>query len=65
MTEAVFERKGYKITELLSAGTFKQVYNAVKIGTNELYAVKVIDLDIHHCIDDTYNKFFRQHSCLF
>jgi serine/threonine protein kinase len=45
MTEAVFERKGYKITELLSAGTFKQVYKAVKIGTNELFAVKVIDLD--------------------
>jgi serine/threonine protein kinase len=44
-TEAVSKRKGYKITELLSVGAFGQVYKAVKIGTDQLYAVKVIDLD--------------------
>ncbi len=45
MTEAVFKRKDCKITELLSAGAFGQVYKAVKIGTDELCAVKVMDLD--------------------
>ncbi|KAF7490002.1 Testis-specific serine/threonine-protein kinase 2 [Sarcoptes scabiei] len=42
-TSKVFERKGYLITNILGAGSFGEVYNAIR-KNNEICAVKVIDL---------------------
>ena len=44
-TTAVLKRKGYKIMESLSAGSFGQVYKAINPKTNELFAVKVMNLE--------------------
>jgi len=44
-TEAVFKKKGYKIQKKLSEGAFGQVYKAVNTKTEDLCAVKVMDLD--------------------
>lgn len=45
-TKAVFERKGYKVTEKISEGAFGKVYKARLISDqNSLSAVKVMDLD--------------------
>ena len=44
-TTAVFHRKGYKILQSLSAGSFGQVYKAINPETNELFAVKVMNLE--------------------
>jgi 5'-AMP-activated protein kinase catalytic alpha subunit len=44
-TEAVFKKKGYKMQKKLSQGAFGQVYKGINTNTEELCAVKVMDLD--------------------
>jgi serine/threonine protein kinase len=44
-TEAVFKKKGYKVQKKLSQGAFGQVYKGINTNTDELCAVKVMDLD--------------------
>ena len=44
-TTAVLKRKGYKILQSLSAGSFGQVYKAENTNTNEFVAVKVMNLE--------------------
>lgn len=44
-TKAVFERKGYRVTDKISEGAFGKVYKAKLISSGELSAVKVMDLD--------------------
>ena len=44
-TKAVFERKGYKVTDKISEGAFGKVYKAKLISDGTLSAVKVMDLE--------------------
>lgn len=45
-TEAVFQRKGYRLEDKISAGAFGQVYTAVNLKEEgEMCAVKVMDLE--------------------
>ena len=44
-TAAVFERKGYDVTQKLAQGAFGQVYKAKKVKTGQLSAVKVMEID--------------------
>ena len=57
-TEKVFERKGYRLEDKISAGAFGQVYTATntKEEGGELCAVKVMDLE--KCSEKFKQKFF-------
>ena len=44
-TTAVLKRKGYKIMESLNSGSYGQVYKAMNPSTEELFAVKIINLE--------------------
>ena len=43
-TKAVFDKKGYKVLQKISAGAFGEVYKAKNVKRNELNAVKVMNL---------------------
>ena len=43
-TEAVLKKKNYKILQQINHGSYGQVYKGVRLNTNELVAIKMIEL---------------------